>query len=42
MLQGNTEDPQLFVDYARPKYPGLDARIPVYGERMEVECNATG
>lgn len=31
MFQGNTEDPQLFVDYMNIKYPNLSTCIPQYG-----------
>lgn len=37
MFPGNREDPQLFADYMRVKYPHLPTRIPEHGER--VDCN---
>lgn len=34
MFASNSEDPQLFADYARVKYPGLEVHLPEYGERV--------
>jgi len=34
MFAGNSEDPALFVDYMRAKYPGLATCLPDYGERI--------
>lgn len=31
MFNGNTENPQLFVDYIEVKYPALKAEVPVHG-----------
>lgn len=39
MFDGNTEDPQLFVDYMAVKYPQLLTAIPLYGERVLVTAN---
>lgn len=36
MFDGNTEDPQLFVDYMAAKYPRLPTIIPQYGEQVLV------
>lgn len=33
MFKGNMEDPTLFADYMRVKYPRLKVRIPEYGQR---------
>ena len=32
MFNGNTENPQLFMDYIEVKYPELKAQIPVHGQ----------
>jgi L-ascorbate metabolism protein UlaG (beta-lactamase superfamily) len=34
MFAMNSEDPQLFVDYMRVKYPHLQVEIPQHGRRM--------
>lgn len=34
MFEGNTENPQLFIDYISVKYPQLRAQIPVHGQRV--------
>ena len=36
MHEGNTEDPKLFVDYFRLKYPDLNTRICQHGESVMV------
>ncbi len=36
MFAGNSEDPQLFIDYARVKYPALATQIPQHGATMRV------
>lgn len=36
MFSGNSEDPQLFVDYVNAKYAGLKTLIPRHGERTIV------
>lgn len=36
MFDGNTENPELFMEYISVKYPDLRARIPVHGERVIV------
>jgi len=33
MFEGNSENPQLFIDYIEVKYPDLKAQIPVHGSR---------
>jgi len=38
MFAHNGEDPQLFADYMRVKYPGLKCLIPKHGERVIVEA----
>lgn len=38
MFEGNREDPQLFVDYMRVKYPDLECMIPEYGTRVTVRA----
>ena len=40
MFAMNSEDPQLFVDYMRVKYPHLAAVIPRHGERTVVRRRA--
>jgi L-ascorbate metabolism protein UlaG (beta-lactamase superfamily) len=37
MFAGNSENPQLFVDYMDVKYPGLRTMVPRHGERVVVE-----
>ena len=37
MFEGNTEDPQLFVDYMNVKYPNLKVCVCNYGERIVVK-----
>lgn len=39
MFAGNTENPELFVDYARVKYPGLRTRCCTPGQRVLVEAS---
>jgi len=39
MFNGNTENPQLFMDYIAVKYPYLHAAIPVHGERTIISEN---
>ncbi|MHC4248157.1 MAG: MBL fold metallo-hydrolase [Planctomycetota bacterium] len=34
MFASNSEDPQLFVDYMRVKYPALEVGVPEHGERV--------
>ena len=34
MFEGNTEDPQLFIDYMTVKYPALKTFIPEHGKRF--------
>lgn len=41
MFEGNTIDPQLFVDYMRIKYPQLATTIPTYGKRVVVAAIGT-
>jgi L-ascorbate 6-phosphate lactonase len=36
MFSMNSEDPRLFVEYMRVKYPGLIAKIPVHGRKIIV------
>jgi L-ascorbate metabolism protein UlaG (beta-lactamase superfamily) len=36
MFAGNSEDPQLFLDYMRVKYPDLATHLPRHGERADV------
>jgi L-ascorbate metabolism protein UlaG (beta-lactamase superfamily) len=36
MFAMNSENPTLFVDYMRVKYPGLKTMIPVHGDRVMV------
>lgn len=38
MFAHNGEDPALFADYMRVKYPAVAVRVPVHGERIEVRC----
>jgi len=38
MFAGNLEDPQLFLDYLRVKYPELRSRICRYGEQVQLDC----
>jgi len=40
MSARNSEDPQLFVDYMRVKYPGLATMVPQHGERVVVGTEA--
>jgi len=39
MFAGNSENPQLFIDYMRVKYPRLATRLPVHGEMFMVGNN---
>ena len=36
MFENNSEDPQLFLDYLRVKFPGLQAQVCEYGEKVLV------
>lgn len=38
MFTGNSENPQLFMDYIGVKYPGLRAQIPHHGVRIVVDA----
>ena len=38
MFEGNTEDPNLFVDYISAKYPALKTHVCDYGQRVVVEA----
>lgn len=38
MFKGNTENPQLFIDYMKIKYPSLATTIPVPGEVHHVKA----
>jgi L-ascorbate metabolism protein UlaG (beta-lactamase superfamily) len=38
MFDGNTENPELFMDYIRVKYPQLNAQVPIHGELTLVEA----
>ncbi|WP_210420272.1 MBL fold metallo-hydrolase [Aquisphaera giovannonii] len=37
MFAMNSEDPRLFEDYLRVKYPGVVAKVPRHGERVVVD-----
>lgn len=36
MFPHNAEDPQLFMDYMRVKYPHLQTKVPEHGERIDL------
>lgn len=38
MFEGNTEDPNLFVDYLTVKYPALKTHVCDYGRRVVAEA----
>ncbi len=38
MFTGNSENPQLFLDYMAVKYPMLKAALPIHGQRMVVKA----
>ena len=38
MFDGNTENPELFMEYIGVKYPHLGAQIPQHGVRVVVSC----
>jgi L-ascorbate 6-phosphate lactonase len=38
MFNGNTENPEQFMDYLKIKYPDLRAQIPVHGQRVIVSA----
>lgn len=38
MFNGNTENPQLFIDYINVKYPHLQAQVPVHGLRTFIQA----
>ena len=40
MFNGNTEDPQLFMDYIAVKYPKLKTQIPVHGQLTMVKTES--
>ena len=39
MFNGNTENPDLFMDYLDAKYPGVHGQIPKHGERVLVQAS---
>ena len=39
MFNGNTENPELFMDYIEVKYPHLKAQIPVHGQQTIVTAS---
>ena len=38
----NSENPQLFVDYMKVKYPRLATRIPAHGRKVLVKKTFNG
>ncbi len=40
MFNGNTENPQLFLDYIQVKYPNLKAEIPIHVKQTHVRSSA--
>lgn len=40
MFNGNTENPQLFMEYIEVKYPALKAQIPIHGLKTVVSAKA--
>ena len=38
MFAGNLEDPSLFLDYLRVKFPGLQSRVCQYAEKVLLDC----
>lgn len=39
MFNGNTENPELFMDYLDAKYPGIQGQIPKHGELVVVQAS---